>query len=269
MYRSGELEVATVLVDATSRPPAPVFGPKFTRGPSRSTARKVRRATIAAMRELPLRALFFTLTSQDDRTDDEMRAALQRLLSWGRKFAPRHFEHFAWVSDPQQRGVLHFHVLLLVPSDLPSGLFRRMRALWAEGYGMGAGSFDVKRLRSGKRAAAYMGKVLRYMGKGGKAEGYRLGLDGEGALSWEPWRKSRHNGHWYERVEWRGRAMDMSRALRAFAGFEVELVAAWGAFRGLPLRGWSYFLDSPEEAVALLEQLVMPQAPPAAVAGQA
>ncbi len=258
MYRSGEVEVATVLVDASSRPPAPAFGPKFTRGPSRSTVKKVRRATIACMRDLSLRGLLFTLTSRDDRTDDEMRAALQRLLAWGRKFAPGHFEHFAWVSDPQQRGVLHFHVLLLTPSNLPGGLFRRMRRLWAEVYGMGPGSFDVRRLHSVKGAAAYLGKVVKYMGKGGKAEGYRVGLDGEGMLSWEPWRRSRHNGLWYERVEWRGRAMDMSRALRAYSGHVVEVAAEWGAFPFLPLRGWSYFFDDTTTAEGFLAELLRP-----------
>lgn len=220
--------------------------------------KRARRATIAAWRSLGLRGLFLTLTSRDDRSDEEMRAALQRLLSWARKFIPEHSEYFLWVSDPQQRGVLHFHVVLLVPSDIPPALFRRMRNLWAVGYGMGPGSFDVERLRSAKGAASYLGKVTRYMGKVGKAEGYRLSLDAEGMLSWEPWRKSRHNGLWYERVEWRGRAMDMSRALRAFAGFVVEVAAEWGAFPGLPLRGWSYFFDSPEEAETELARMLGP-----------
>ena len=258
MYRSGEVEVATVLVDASSRPPTPVFGPKFTRGPSRSTVKQQQRAIIACGRERRLRPLMLTLTSLHDRSDEDMRQRFASFLAWGRKYLPQHFEHRLWRSDPQQRGVLHFHVLLLVPSRIPAGLFRRMRRLWAEVYDMGPGSVDVQWMRSAKGAASYMARAAAYLGKQGGADGYRLGLDGEGMLSWEPWRKSRHNGQWYVRVEWRGRASDMSRALRAYAAVHVELAAEWGAFPMLGLNGRSWYFEDTATAERFLVALLSP-----------
>ena len=258
MYRSGEVEVATVLVDASSRPPAPVFGPKFTRGPSRSTVKQQQRATIACGRERRLRPLMLTLTTLGRRSDAEMRRRFASFLAWGRKYLPEHFEHLLWRADLQQRGVLHFHVLLLVPSRIPPGLFLRMRRLWAEVYDMGPGSVDVQWMRSAKGAASYMARAAAYLGKQGGADGYRLGLDGEGMLSWEPWRKSRHNGQWYVRVEWRGRASDMSRALRAYAAVHVELAAEWGAFPMLGLSGRSWYFEDTATAENFLVALLSP-----------
>lgn len=243
IYESGELQIATVTVGAASRPPEPTFGPKLTRGVGHITARSMRRAVVARHREGGCQWVMLTLTSQAVRSDQDMRDALQRLLAWGRKYLPQWFEFYVWVAELQARGVLHFHLLL--PKRIPKGLFRRMRALWADKYGMGPGSVDIEKMRSGKGAAAYMGKMLRYLHKAPSA--FRVGLDGEGLLSWEPWRVGR-NGEAYERVTFNGRGGDMSRAARVYAGVRVELWAAWGAFPALGLRGRSLFFDEPGKA---------------------
>ena len=258
VYRSGELEVVTVLTDACSPPPAPVYGPKFTRGPSARFARGLRRAVIALCRETGRRALMLTLTAQDHVSDEDMGRYLESFLAWGRKFAPKHFEFYAWVGDLQARGVVHYHLLLLVKGPLPRKRFLQMRRLWAEVYGMGPGSFDAEWMRSAKGAAAYVSRLVSYVTKRGGPEGYRLGLDGDGSLSWEPWRRSRHSGQWYERVTWRGRSGDMSRALRSYSGVVLELAAEWGAFPSLTLRGRRWFHATSEEAEDHLRALLDP-----------
>lgn len=205
--------------------------------------------------------MMLTFTSQELRSDADMRAAFQRLLMWGRKYLGPWFEFYVWVAQLQQRGVLHFHLLLA--KRIPKALFKRMRALWADTYGMGPGSVDIVRLKSGKGAAAYMGRVMSYLDKGPRA--YRLGLDGEGSLSWESWPVGR-NGEAYERVEFHGRGGDMSRAARVYAGVRVELWADWGAFPALPLVGRSWFMESPQAAEELLSHLLSGGSPPVKVA---
>lgn len=200
--------------------------------------------------------MMLTLTSQAARSDQEMRDALQRLLMWGRKYLPEWFEFYVWVAELQARGVLHFHLLL--PKRIPKGMFRRMRSLWAEKYGMGAGSVDIEKMRSGKGAASYMGKMLSYLHK--RPSSYRLGLDGEGALSWEPWRVGR-NGEAYERVEFHGRGGDMSRGARVYAGVRTELWADWGAFPALGLKGGSWFFEDPTKAEEYLSALLAREGP--------
>src|SRR5690606_10376491 len=84
-----------------------------------------------------------TLTSQHEKTDEEMRAALGRLLAWGRKYLGPWFAWYVWVAELQARGVLHFHVLLA--QRVPKPLFFRLRRLWADTYGMGEGSVHIRR----------------------------------------------------------------------------------------------------------------------------
>ena len=253
IYQSGELEVRTVSLDAASRPPGAVYGPRFTRGVGALTARNIRRAVVARTREGGCQWVLLTLTTQTPRSDDDMRAAFQRLLMWGRKSLPEWFEVYFWVAELQARGVLHFHLLL--PKRIPKPLFRRIRALWAETYGMGGGSVDVERMRSGKGAARYLGKVVAYLRKPPTA--FRLALDAEGLLSWEPWRVGR-DGSIYARVTFRGRGGDMSRAARAYAAVRLEVGLPWGAFPGLGLRGWALYCESPEEAEGLLASWLSP-----------
>lgn len=253
VYESGELEVCTVLVNAASRPPDPSYGPRFTRGVGAATARSIRRAVVARNREGGCQWVLLTLTSQAVRSDEEMRAAFQRFLMWGRKYLGAWFEFYVWVAELQARGVLHFHLLL--PKRIPPALFKRMRRLWAETYGMGPGSVDIRKMRSGKGAARYLGKVVAYLRK--PATAFRLQLDGEGLLSWEPWRVGR-DGSAYERVTFRGRGGDMSRVARGYAAVRVEFAAEWGAFPGLGVRGWSVYCESPEEAEGLLADWLGP-----------
>jgi hypothetical protein len=221
----------------------------------------MRRAVIARNRAGGSQFVLVTFTSQELRSDADMRAAFQRLLMWGRKYLGPWFEFYVWVAQLQQRGVLHFHLLLA--KRIPKALFKRMRSLWADTYGMGPGSVDIVRLKSGKAAAGYMGRVMAYFDKGPRA--YRVGLDGEGSLSWESWPVGR-NGEAYERVEFHGRGGDMSRAARVYAGVRVELWADWGAFPSLPLVGRSWFMESPQAAEELLSHLLSGGSPPVKVA---
>jgi hypothetical protein len=191
-----------------------------------------------------------TLTSQALRSDREMFEALERLLAWGRKYLPKWFDFYVWVAELQARGVVHFHLLL--PHRIPKGMFRRLRGLWAEKYGMGPGSVDILKLKTGKGAASYLSKMARYVSKcERKPEGYRLGLDAEGMMTFDPWRVGR-SGQPYERVRFHGRASDMSRAARALSEFVIKFSASWGAFPGLSLKGGSLFFNSAAEAEAVL-----------------
>jgi hypothetical protein len=195
-----------------------------------------------------------TLTSQAERSDEEMGAALERLLSWGRKYLPRWFDFYVWVAELQQRGVLHYHMLL--PYRIPKGLFRRLRDLWAVKYDMGAGSVDIKKMKSGKGAAKYVSKMAGYVSKLGKPENYTVGLDGEGMLSFEPWRVGR-NGQPYERMVFRGRACDLSRAARVYAGVVLRFEFDLGVFPKLRGSGAVYF-DTPADALAYLDKALSP-----------
>lgn len=242
IYPSGELAVSKRVRNAAAKPPEPQRGPRFVSGVSSRGARSIRRAVVARVRQGPAQFVMVTLTTQDQRTDDEMRAALHRFLVWGRKYLGPWFRWYVWAAELQQRGVLHYH--LLFDQRIPKPLFRRMRALWAETYGMGSGSVDIRKMRSGKGAAKYMAK---YLGKGATAEQVRL--DGEGRIGFSPWPVSRHNGQPYERSRFRGNPYGMSGTARWGTVPVTVFWAAHGAFPGLD--GWhgvSVFCDSPNEA---------------------
>lgn len=260
VYLSGEVEVSVLSVGGASKPPEPQYGPRWSRGISSSMARTVRRSVIAYDRANRCQWKMLTLTSQEIRSDEEMRASFEALLAWCRKYIPEVVDFYVWVAENQQRGVLHFHVL--IPKRIPPGLFRRLRELWAVRYGMGPGSFDVTSLRRGKSAASYIGKMAGYLRK--RPNAYRVGIDGDGSLSWEPWAVGR-NGLPYERMEFRGRAADMSRLARYYAGVRVEVWSDWGAFPSVGLKGRSWFLGSGEEAEEFLAVLLGGTGPPAAV----
>ena len=213
----------------------------------------MRRAVITRHRQGGCQWVLMTFTSRDLRSDEEMREKFDRLLMWGRKYLPGHFEFYVWVAELQARGVLHFH--LLVPKRVPPGMFRRLRRLWAEVYGMGPGSVDIEKLRSGKGAASYMAKMVRYLRK--RPDSYRVALDAEGYLSWEPWRVGR-GGVAYERMRFRGRASDMSRLARNLSGVVIELAVAWGAFPALTVKGRSWYFETPEEAEEALKAMLDP-----------
>jgi hypothetical protein len=247
VYPSGELTVSKVLEGASSRPPAPQFGPRLVTGVSPRGARAIRRAVVARSRQ-PGGAQFvmLTLTSQARRSDQEMRRALGRFLAWGRKFAPAWFGWYVWAAEDQARGVLHFHVL--VAARVPKGLYNRVRTLWCDSYGMGDGAFDTEKMRSGKGAAKYLGK---YVAKPPTTS--RVALDGEGALVFQPWRVSRHTGEAYVRDRFRGNPYGMSDSARWATRPQTSFRAAEGAFPGLD--GWHgtvHFARSVDEALAML-----------------
>ena len=252
--------MSVLSVGGASRPPEPQYGPRWSRGISSASARVMRRAVIAYDRAVRCQWVLITLTTQEIRSDEEMSAALARLLMWGRKYLPDRFAFYVWVAELQQRGVLHFHLLL--PQRIPRGLFRRMRDLWAVQYGMGPGSFRVDPLRRGKSGASYISKMAGYLKKRPRA--YRPTLDAQGFLSWEPWAVGR-NGLPYERMLFRGRAADMSRLARYYAGVKREVWAEWGALPSVGLRGRSWFLESIEEAEEVVAVLLAGAGPPVVV----
>lgn len=229
VYPSGELSVSKSVVNGASRPPRAQYGPRMVRGLGPVSARALRRAVVYRS-QAPGGAQFvmLTLTSQEIRTDEEMRAALQRFLAWGRKYLAAWFEWYVWVAELQARGVLHFHVLLA--RRVPNPLFLRLRRLWAETYGMGPGSVDIKRMRSGKGAAKYLAKYV-----------VKSAVD-------EP-RYSRHTGERYVRERFRGNPAGMSQEARWGTRPAVLFWARWGTFAGLDRwHGGSMFFDSQAEA---------------------
>ena len=237
VYRSGELSVSKAMVNGASKPPRAQYGPRMVRGLGPVSARALRRAVVyrSQARE-GAQFVMLTLTSQEIRTDDEMRAALGRLLSWGRKYLGPWFGWYVWVAELQARGVLHFHVLLA--QRVPKPLFLRLRRLWADTYGMGAGSVDIRRMRSGKGAAKYMAK---YVVK---------------SVHGEP-RYSRHTGELYVRDHFRGNPAGMSQEARWGTRPAFLVWAPWGTFAGLDSwHGGSRFYDSQEEAETALAALL-------------
>lgn len=248
VYPSGELTVAKSVVGATSRPPQARRGKRKVRGMTRKGRATVQRSLVAGAMDGRSQVVMLTLTSQDPRTDDEMRAAFGRFLDRLTKH-PRLRAFFGWnvwAKQDQARGVLHYHLVLL--RRIPRGLFRVVRGIWADEYGMGPGSVDILKFRSAKGAAKYLGKYL----SGGNPH-HRVSLDAEGALRFEPWPVSRHTGEPYARDRFGGNAYGMSMAAREGTRPVVTFTAPWDAFPGLD--GWHgtrHFYDDPETAERVL-----------------
>lgn len=238
VYPSGELSVSKALVNGSSKPPSPRYGPRMVRGLGPVSARSLRRAVVYRS-QAPGGAQFvmLTLTSQHEKTDEEMRAALQRFLAWGRKYLGPWFHWYVWVAELQARGVLHFHVLL--SQRVPKPLFLRLRRLWAEVYGMGPGSVDIKRMRSGKGAAKYLAK---YVVKDDDGTGVRY---------------SRHTGEVYKRERFRGNPSGMSTGARFATKPAVLLWSSWDAFPGLDhWHGVGRYFESQGDAEKALAALL-------------
>lgn len=248
IYPCGELAVhKAVRGNFQSRPPGKRYGPRMTRGMSPRGARQLRRAIVGKARAERCQFVMLGLTSQAVRSDEEMRRHLASLLAWGRKYLGPWFEWYVLVSEDHQRGVLHFHLLLA--KRIPRPLFKRLRHLWAVVYGMGAGSVDIEPVRTGaKGAAKYLSKYLS------KAPTHhRVGLDGEGMLTFTPWRVSRHNGQPHVRDRFRGNPYQMSSAARYLTKPTVTFWAPVGAFPGLDgYHGTHNFYDHAAAAEAVL-----------------
>jgi len=255
VYPSGELSITSRAINSSSKPPPPTYGPKYTQGVSKASARRFRRAVIAKNREGGCQFVMLTLTSQTYRSDKEMGDALEKLLAWGRKYLPKWFSFYVWAAELQTRGVLHFHLLL--PYRIPKGMFRRLRNLWAEKYEMGPGSVHILKLNTAKGAASYLSKMAGYVVKGKSTNAYRPSIDAGGMVQFEPWRVN-EKGVPYERIYFRGRASDMSREAREYSFPEIIFEAPWGAFPNLGIRGGSFYFDSPSEAVEWLSNLTGP-----------
>lgn len=246
IFPSGELEVRTVSRGSTAKPPPRAYGRRMSRGVSGNGRRVIRRAVSGLVAAEPCQVALYTLSSQREMSDDEWNKYLHSFLAWGRKYLGPYFKHYVCVNQLQARGTLHAHLLLF--KRIPKGLWRRMRDLWAVKYEMGPGSFDVKaKIRSASRAAAYMTRYLT----GGKESVYRLGLDAEGMLSFEPWAVGR-NGEPYKRMKFSGNAYRVSEALRYYLRPVAEYYLPWGSHLALlcavTLRGGIKFFSSPSDA---------------------
>jgi hypothetical protein len=240
VYRTGEIEVRTVMVNPASRPPERRYGPRESSGVSGRGRRAIRRGVGALVRSRRCSPALYTLTSQAAITDEVFAHAMDRWLKWCRKWVPGAAERYVWVRDLQQRGVLHAHVLFF--DWVPPELWDRMRRQWVEVYGMGPGSFDVARVRRPSRAAAY---IARYITRHHDGEGVRIG----------------RNGKPYVRTRFRGNAYGMSQAIRALTFAITELALPWTTgprLGAVNLRGAVWFFDGPDEAHAALERALTP-----------
>lgn len=195
---------------------------------------------------------FITLSSQDDRTDREMRRALYLWLKWGRTYAPEYFKFYVVVPQLQARGVLHFHVVL--GQRIPKRLMLKLRELWVDTYAMGPGAFDIRAMRSAKGAAGYLGKYLT------GDETVMVPVPNVGGLPKQvPWRVSRHNGKPYARLAFEGNGHQLSNAARFVTRPVTEFVAPWWDFPWLwQWHGVHVFYESAQLAEADLAAMLTP-----------
>lgn len=256
VYQSGELSISKRTRNSSSRPPEPRYGPRYVTGASPAGARIIRRAVVGRAGSGRAAFKMLTLTSATVRSDEEMRAALATFLQAMRDSWRGWDGWYLWAAELHQRGVLHFHVL--VAERIPRPVFARLRALWAESYGMGAVSVDIKHMRSPKGAAKYLSKYLTK-----KPRTQTVGLDPDGHLTFRPWPVSRHNGQPYVRSRFRGNPYGMSQAARGGTAVRTALHAPLEAFAGLlSWHGRSLFFDSPADAESWLAAVVNGEQPP-------
>ena len=258
IYPSGELTVVKRMVKAVSRVPEVRCGRRWMRGMTSRGARTMQRAIVAGSRDGRAQVNMLTFTSQQARSDEDMVAAWGRFLDRVVKHPQlgRYFERYAWVKQDQARGVLHFHLVIL--RRIPPGLYRRVRAIWCDEYGMGPGAVNGIKFRSARGAAKYVAKYV----SGGRRH-HRVTLDGEGMLQFTPWPVSRHTGEGYVRDRIPGNVYGMSRLMREGTVPVVTFQAAAGAFPGLD--GWHgtrRFYDDAETAERVLEAVLQATGPP-------
>jgi hypothetical protein len=241
VFRSGEVEVRSVLVDAASRPPRPSFGARHTRGVTRRGSRIIRRCVAGYVAEHQCSPVLYTLTTQHAGYSDEaFRADVSRWMKTLRVAAPSSWAASVVQVDLQQRGVLHAHVLLL--HTPPRRVWARLRELWRRRYAHGPGSFDVKRLRSARRAATY---VSRYLTREHDEAGKRVG----------------RNGLPYVRDTFRGNAYRIAGPLRHYGHHVTEVALPWTVgprLGAVNLRGCVLFFDTLDAAHAALSRALAP-----------
>jgi hypothetical protein len=217
LYPSGEIEVNTVTANLQSRPPRPARGKRLSRGVSRRGKKLIRRAVEARVASKRSCApVVITLTSKEHPSDEEFKRHTESWLAYGRKYAPKAFEDYVLVYDLQQRGVLHAHFLLF--QRVPTRAFAKLRNLWAERYGHGAGSVDIDTVkRQAKTASAYLRKVTVYLSsqEGLNATTGRVG----------------RNGKAYVREAFEGNAYTISANLRRGCYASVSVVLPFGDSR--------------------------------------
>ena len=246
MYGNGEIEARLRVVNPVSPPPPPHFGQRLCRGVSPRGARVIRRSVQSFVDgEASLRCVFITLTCSwpavdtwEDRLaqDREFKRRVRNLLMAWRRKHPASARHYVVVFDLQARGVLHAHVLTF--DIIPRHIFRELRDMWCDheyvlrnpdmsarmsgsgrvveqGYGMGAGGFDIRRVRHPRRAVAYL---LRYITQR-RRDGVRVSTSREDRVG--------RNGQPYVREVWAGNGYAVSEALRGFGAPVFAAEFAW------------------------------------------
>ncbi len=255
VYPTGEIEVRTILKNASSKHPPGRFGRLKSRAVSNRGRTLIRRSTANLVRRETCQVALYTLTTQHNMPDVMFRSLVNKFLVWGRKYLGPWFRHYVGVFQLQQRGVLHCHLILF--KRVPAGLWRRMRSLWCDTYQNGPNSFDVKAVKKTKRAAAYISRLTNYM-TADKGDDSRP----DGSWVYEPtgevypadWPVGR-NGEPYERIEFSGRSYIMSAELLALAYHVAEYIFPWGspvvlsAFGALALKGKTLFLGDADTAL--------------------
>jgi Helitron helicase-like domain at N-terminus len=222
LYPNGELESNTIVLNPSSKPPRPIvhigtpanmtrdgvarpgrpgsaLNRRSTRGVSSRGRRKMRRAVQGFIEDHNATPVMITLTVADpDCSDEHFKERFNAFMTYCRKYFSSYFTHYVNVFDLQQRGVLHCHILIF--KRLPTGLFRRLRANWAEKNEMG--QVNIKSgFRHKKSAINYM---LGYVSR----ETNTI----EGVIT-----RVGRNGLPYVREVWRGNAYSMSKSIRYYS----------------------------------------------------
>ncbi len=246
VFPSGELEVRTVSRQSGAKAPPRSFGKRYASSVSNHGRRVIRRSVKALTQRENCQAVLYTLTSREPISDELFNKRLHSWLAWGRKYVPDLFKHYVCVVQLQQRGVIHAHLLLF--KQVSRGWWLVLRNLWAIKYGMGPGSFDVKKIKRASRAAAYMTRYLT----SDKSSCSKVTYNLAGKPTYEPWAVGR-NGLPYERMKFRGNSYRVSNALRALALPIATYHLPWGSPVALSiasgLKGGVQFFPSSEAAL--------------------
>lgn len=109
--------------------------------------------------------IFCTLTTQARLSDFVFKGYVSKWIKRGQLLHSM-FKTYVISYELHQSGQMHAHILMF--QKMPYDVFLAQRALWADYYGMGVVSFDIREIEETSQAAAgYLAKLPRYMAKDG------------------------------------------------------------------------------------------------------
>ncbi len=194
VYRTGEIVLFRVCRNSQSKPPLSSYGTRLSTGITSHGRSQIRRAVASRVVAAPSKPVMLTLTTQEILEDRVFKRHLASFLDYAKKIASSTFKDYVKVIDLQQRGTLHSHLLLF--ERIPTDSFAKLRALWADKYELGPGSFDVKYLKgNAELAGAYLTHATAYLTR--EHDAIRMG----------------RNGKPYVRTAFAGRAYSISTSL--------------------------------------------------------